>query len=655
MKTKQKLSVLALAISIGIVSESSQANTEYVQGTVLSDKVFYQIGGGSAVMPPPSRKRPNELSIGIGWKSNLTCGNFDIKTTIKNQLNGITEGFKDLYGNVIESATGAVASLPAMIIQRANPQLYDILSNGMYQAKLDFDSLKTSCEEMSNHLADYVMDSKWAKMAGLENYKEIASTETDAKKAKKKSEQEQGSKGITWIGGVKKGGMGQQAIDVIKDVVGAGFNMSLGRAPTAKGAIPKTQCDGMLCTEWQSPEDMAEYAKRILGEKTMTTCDNCGNKKTKAGTGLAPEIENQTKIKATQLEELLNAEAISAEKLNQLSTSTVAVTRGLIESLKEDPDASILGFRLAQELAISKELEKALVLRRVILTGMKEPNVSNNEGAQEELEKSLKMLDREIEQVKLEMELQGSISNNTAIAILNNRMVEQQRALDSNTPDDNKKLHNLSKDSGANILDTSNSNLFTSLDRYIPIPSSDSSGLGNIYASYTSSINGNAPYSPIGVIAGSAKDQAMGLLRQFEGFISTAKYDVNAPRVGYGSDTITRADGTVVKVTSNTTTTREDAERDLARRTHEYSTQIQREIGSSTWNNLTPSAQAALISYTYNYGTLNKTKSVIAAAQAAAESGDMAKLAIAIRNRSVDNNGVNSRRRNQEADYISNN
>ncbi|MDE4017062.1 integrating conjugative element protein, partial [Glaesserella parasuis] len=142
MKTKQKLSVLALAISIGIVSESSQANTEYVQGTVLSDKVFYQIGGGSAVMPPPSRKRPNELSIGIGWKSNLTCGNFDIKTTIKNQLNGITEGFKDLYGNVIESATGAVASLPAMIIQRANPQLYDILSNGMYQAKLDFDSLK---------------------------------------------------------------------------------------------------------------------------------------------------------------------------------------------------------------------------------------------------------------------------------------------------------------------------------------------------------------------------------------------------------------------------------------------------------------------------------------------------------------------------------
>ena len=75
------------------------------------------------------------------------CGNFDIKTSIKNQLNGLTEGFKDLYSNVIESATGAVASLPAMVIQRANPQLYDILTNGLYQGKIDFNSLKPAVKK----------------------------------------------------------------------------------------------------------------------------------------------------------------------------------------------------------------------------------------------------------------------------------------------------------------------------------------------------------------------------------------------------------------------------------------------------------------------------------------------------------------------------
>lgn len=180
-------------ITIGLVlwgcSQIAVADTTiptgYTTGSVLSDYVHYSIGGGAAISPPPSRQTSNVYSLGLGWKSNLMCGNFDIKFTIKNQLNGITEGFKDLYSNVIQSATGAVASLPAMIIQRANPQLYDILSNGLYQGKIDFNRLKTSCEEMSAQLADYAIDSKWAKMAGLERFKEITATEIDANKAKK--------------------------------------------------------------------------------------------------------------------------------------------------------------------------------------------------------------------------------------------------------------------------------------------------------------------------------------------------------------------------------------------------------------------------------------------------------------------------------------
>lgn len=492
---KTRLSAVALCCILGLATEYTSANTEYVQGTVLSDKVFYQIGGGSAVMPPPSRKRPNELALGIGWKANMTCGNFDMKTTVKNQLNGITEGFKDLYSNVIQSATGAVASLPAMIIQRANPQLYDILSNGMYQAKLDFDSLKTSCEAMSNQLADYAMDTKWVKAAGLENYKKITAEEPDAKKAKKKMEEEQGKNGISWIGGEKRGGMGQKAIDVLQDVVGAGFNMSVGRGVTQKGSVPAAQCDGRLCSEWQSPEDAAEYARRILGDKTLTTCETCGTPtKSQAGTGLAPEIEQRTIEKMKKLEDVLNEKNITAQQLNELSTSTVAVTRGLIESLRESPDVAILGARLAQELAISHELEKALVLRRIILVGMKEPNVASNTGAQEELEKSLKMLDREIEQVKLEMDLQHAISNNTAVAILNNRVSEQQRALESNAMDNNRKLAHLSSQAN-DELDNSNQGGFSARDQYIYLPIPDGTGgLGHLNGRYGSgSSNGISP------------------------------------------------------------------------------------------------------------------------------------------------------------------
>lgn len=492
MKLKSTLKrfsvVVLLSSALSTMPTTALANTEYVQGTALSDRVYYQIGGGSAVMPPPSRQRPNELSLGLGWKANLMCGNFDIKTTVKNQLNGITEGFKDLYSNVIESATGAVASLPAMIIQRANPQLYDMLTNGLYQAKLDFDSLKTNCEEMSNKLADYAIDSKWAKMAGLERYKEITATETDAKIAKKKVEEDNGEEGKAWIGGEKRGGQGQKAIDVIADVVGAGYNMALGRGVTEKNAVVK--CDGSLCTTWKSPAEAAEYGRRVLGSKTLSTCTTCGTPpKEQAGTGLAPEIEKSTNEKSAKLEAVLNTDKPTATQLNELSTSTVGITRGLIEALKEDADAPILGARLSQELAISQELEKALMLRRMLLTGMKEPNVSNNEAAQADLEKSLKLLDREIEQVKLEMDLQKSISNNTAVAILNSRITEQNRSLDSNAEDSaNRRLANLSKNRKANDVDRSQGGLTgfpgKLTDNYIVIPKSEGTGIDNIYGSF---------------------------------------------------------------------------------------------------------------------------------------------------------------------------
>jgi len=43
-----------------------------------------------------------------------------------------------MMNNIIQSATGAVASLPALAIQRADPALYDLLQQGILQGKMDF-------------------------------------------------------------------------------------------------------------------------------------------------------------------------------------------------------------------------------------------------------------------------------------------------------------------------------------------------------------------------------------------------------------------------------------------------------------------------------------------------------------------------------------
>lgn len=107
------------------------------------------------------------------------------------------------------------------------------------------------------------------------------------------------------------------------------------------------------------------------------------------------------------------------------------------------------------------------------------------------------------------------------------------------------------------------------------------------------------------------KSAAADMIRGFEGYISSAKWDVNAFRTGYGSDTTTRANGAIEKVTKDTVVTLADAERDLSRRLIEFQSGIQKAIGVDTWNSLNQAQQAALSSIAYNYGSL--PKSIVAA------------------------------------------
>ena len=137
----------------------------------------------------------------------------------------------------------------------------------------------------------------------------------------------------------------------------------------------------------------------------------------------------------------------------------------------------------------------------------------------------------------------------------------------------------------------------------------------------------------------------MQLLRGFEGYESTPYMDKKTSggnagyRVGYGSDTITRPDGSVVKVQPGMTISKEDAERDLQRRiSTEFLPRVKNQLGA-TYNGLTPNAQASLASLAYNYGSV--PSSVVAAAKSGPEALSKAIASL----------GDNARRRKSEAQY----
>ena len=136
---------------------------------------------------------------------------------------------------------------------------------------------------------------------------------------------------------------------------------------------------------------------------------------------------------------------------------------------------------------------------------------------------------------------------------------------------------------------------------------------------------------------------AANLIAWFESFAPHAYWDVNAWRIGFGSDTRTAAQ---IRVKRGDVTTRAEALANLALRIPQYEATIAKQIGADRWNELPANAQAALASFAYNYGSLTPTLCV------KCEAGELSAIAEALAERAVDNSGVNAVRRRTEAAFV---
>jgi hypothetical protein len=194
----------ATIAAAGVAWAQTRSGVQH-QGSVIGDDVLYSIGGGRAVSMGGAANM-HSIGVGVGWNSNLICGDMSITTTLQNQLNGITNGFQAIMSSVIQNATAAVASLPALIIQRADPGLYNLLTNGVLQARLDFDRSKLTCRAIANRMADMAGGQLgWDQIAeGLVLKRAVQST--DAVSAIEEAEESKGNEGVPWIGGSNAGG-----------------------------------------------------------------------------------------------------------------------------------------------------------------------------------------------------------------------------------------------------------------------------------------------------------------------------------------------------------------------------------------------------------------------------------------------------------------
>ncbi|ANF26332.1 TPA: integrating conjugative element protein [Pseudomonas aeruginosa] len=413
------VAVITLAVGVAWAQTRIDPNGVNVGGSVIGDDVLYSIGGGRAVSMGGAGNMQS-IGVGVGWNSNLICGDMSITTTLQNQLNGISNGFQTIMSNVIQNATSAVASLPALIIQRADPGLYNLLTNGILQARLDFDRSKMTCRAIANRMADMAGgQAGWDQLAEGMALRDAVSS-TDAVSAIEQAESNKGNNGVPWVGGSNAGGSSQSSIKVVGDVTRAGYNLLNGRSATDTSLIARNACGNRLtCQTWSSPQAAAAFANRVLGEREQRTCESCTKTQTTPGVGLTPMIQEEYETKLQVLQELVTgARPTTLANLDAAGSSSLPITRGVIEALRDEPDHDLLGKRLASEAALSSVLEKALLLQRTLLTGKKEPNVAANELAVRAVDQENSALEQEINNLKTELELRRTLAGNSAMAII---------------------------------------------------------------------------------------------------------------------------------------------------------------------------------------------------------------------------------------------
>jgi integrating conjugative element protein (TIGR03755 family) len=393
---------------------------------------YYEIGGAEPVSAPAN---PSVVSVTLGGSAQLglgySCGKFDPVLAVTNTLNNIKSGADNMMNAMTAAASSAIAALPALILQRANPGLYDMFQNALLQAEETMQLATKSCERMEaeiaqgkNPYADLITLSKgndWKLQMGIGG--------NDAVTAKDSVETSNGDNGVPWIGG-QAGGAGQPLLQFTGDIVKAGYNVNMNRPVTAAGPVPPS-ASTRLSEIWPAPVDARDWVVDVVGENIVTTCDTC-RKDSIPGTGLLPKLHQESTAVTVDLQNLVSgAMPLTLTNLDNVTAPGIAITRQVVEAIREMPTTEqglIIG-RLVAEISTARTVEKALYARRLLLTGRQVPEVYATEVAREHADASIAELNKEIDSLLFETQVRREVVSDTVAVLLQRAAARRQSSL----------------------------------------------------------------------------------------------------------------------------------------------------------------------------------------------------------------------------------
>ncbi len=418
------MKIYKLLFIVFLMGLSTYASATLVSGR--NSSFYYDIGGARSIsLPPNAAVRTTQLSGALELGLGYSCGNFNVSAGLKNALTGVVDQIKNY---AVGALTGAISSAPMLILQRVSPGAYDMLQNLMIKAEAMVALSNKSCEDYEAQIkrgenpysnwTDLAKQEDWKVQMGNSGY---SGSSTDVVTAQQEVQKNNGKNGVHWVGGAKKGGISDPPIKATYDVTKAGYNITMNRAPDADqtSVIPLAASVGRADQLFDSSDDVGQWAVDVLGDVHIKTYDNHITE-TVPGHGLLPKIASETEDVQLKLFDLVNgSKSLTLENLGEVSSKSVLLTRELIEAIQsfDKDEQGLVIDKLSSESAMARVMEKALFVRRFLLTGVKEPNVTYTD-AHKFVDNNVEQIDWEINNILFEKRVYTEVSSKTPALIL---------------------------------------------------------------------------------------------------------------------------------------------------------------------------------------------------------------------------------------------
>lgn len=416
----------------------------YALDIIPSDSHYYYDMGGGSLFSNSSSSTSESITLGGTSSTNLgySC-DFNPAISMTNAMEDIENSPEALSEEILGAATTAIGSFPMYVLEKASPELYNLLQNSMTESQDTFNLSTKSCQ---NALGD-IRDGKspyeeWFAVSdsqGWLDYSQSAASgnDVDVNTAQKTISQNSGEYGVPWVhDGANSGGtMGDQVpIKVLYDVTVAGYNILVDPLRLSRELDDISPADASyLTTYWETPAIAGEWGQLVLGDINISSDDGASASETHAGVGLLPLMTSCPQVGhfektcpaviANNLWDLVEGSTQQTpDNLREVSANQLVISPQVIQALKNQTqeEQTISVNEISQEVALQNLTDEALDFRRVLIAGISVKQVQNLQPAKEHVKAAIEQLEQDIDDLTYDITKRKELMSNSLIKILDN-------------------------------------------------------------------------------------------------------------------------------------------------------------------------------------------------------------------------------------------